>query len=55
MMIMILLPVARARRRALKRRGPPMDQPLHLAARAARLASLIQASLYALDRTAAHA
>lgn len=41
--------------RALKRRGPPMDQPLHLAARAARLACLLKASGHALDRTAAHA
>nr|WP_315491716.1 translesion DNA synthesis-associated protein ImuA [uncultured Rhodoferax sp.] len=41
--------------RALKRRGPPMDQPLRLNARVARLASLLAASRHALDRTAAHA
>ncbi len=45
--------------RALKRRGPPMDQPLHLTARPARLVCLLAAnhtwSGDALDRTAAHA
>ncbi|MES2951826.1 MAG: translesion DNA synthesis-associated protein ImuA [Pseudomonadota bacterium] len=41
--------------RTLKRRGPPMDQPLHLAARPARLACQLEASTHALDRTAAHA
>ena len=41
--------------RALKRRGPPLDQPLHLSARPARLACLLKASGHALDRTAAHA
>ncbi len=40
--------------RALKRRGPPMEQPVHLSARTARLACLLKASSYApLDRTAA--
>ena len=48
--------------RALKRRGPPMEQPLHLSARPARLACLLKANmalmpvtahtLHALDRTA---
>ncbi|MES2583010.1 MAG: translesion DNA synthesis-associated protein ImuA [Pseudomonadota bacterium] len=51
--------------RTLKRRGPPMEQPLHLASRAARLACLLKANRaptpatarthHALDRTAAHA
>lgn len=41
--------------RALKRRGPPMEQPVHVSARAARLACLLEASSHALDRTAAHA
>ena len=44
--------------RALKRRGPPMEQPLYLSARPARLACLLAASQTrsgnALDRTAAH-
>ncbi len=40
--------------RALKRRGPPMDQPLHVTARPARLACLLKAS-DALDRTTARA
>ena len=43
--------------RALKRRGPPMAESLHLAARAARLSMLLAASQirqgHALDRTAA--
>jgi len=43
--------------RALKRRGPPLVQPLHLAARPACLARLLAATEMenALDRTAAHA
>jgi protein ImuA len=45
--------------RALKRRGPPMDHPVHLSAMAARLACLIAASQiaddHALDSTTAHA
>ena len=42
--------------RAFKRRGPPLVQPLHLAARPAYLARLLAATeIYALDRTAAHA
>lgn len=41
--------------RTLKRRGPPMDQPLHLGARTALLACLLKASNHALDRTAAQA
>jgi protein ImuA len=39
--------------RALKRRGPPLIEPLHLAARPARLSRLLAAQEYALDRTAA--
>ncbi|PQA76794.1 translesion DNA synthesis-associated protein ImuA [Rhodoferax sp. TS-BS-61-7] len=40
----------------VKRRGPPLAQPLQLQARAARLAVLLAAEgAYALDRTAAHA
>ncbi len=41
--------------RVLKRRGPPMDQSVHLSARASRLACVLEASGYALGRTAAHA
>ena len=44
--------------RALKRRGPPMEEPVHLSARTARLACLLVASQtaeHALDRTTAHA
>ncbi|MDZ7918924.1 hypothetical protein [Rhodoferax sp.] len=40
----------------VKRRGPPLAQPLQLQARAARLAVLLAAEgAHALDRTAAHA
>lgn len=40
----------------VKRRGPPLAQPLQLQARAARLAVLLAAEgVHALDRTAAHA
>jgi protein ImuA len=40
----------------LKRRGPPLVQPLQLSARAGQLAVLLAAEgAYALDRTAAHA
>nr|WP_295768341.1 translesion DNA synthesis-associated protein ImuA [Rhodoferax sp.] len=38
--------------RTLKRRGPPMDQPLHLRARAARLACLLAAPTLVAARTA---
>jgi hypothetical protein len=38
----------------LKRRGPPLDQPLILSARPARLAALL-ATHHALDRTTATA
>jgi protein ImuA len=41
--------------RVLKRRGPPMDQSVHLSARASHLACVLEASGYALGRTAAHA
>jgi protein ImuA len=39
--------------RALKRRGPPMAEALHLAARPARLKTLLAAQEYALDCTTA--
>ena len=39
--------------RALKRRGPPMSEPLHLTARPARLSRLLAAPEYALDRPSA--
>jgi protein ImuA len=39
--------------RALKRRGPPLGESLHLAARCARLQTFLAAQAYALDRTAA--
>jgi protein ImuA len=45
--------------RPFKRRGPPLDQPLHLSARSAQLRRLLAASQpgfgHALDCTAAHA
>ena len=41
--------------RVLKRRGPPMDHSIHLPARAAPLACVLEASSHAMDRTAAHA
>jgi protein ImuA len=39
--------------RAIKRRGPPMSESLHLAARPSRLTRLLAAQEYALDRTTA--
>lgn len=41
--------------RVLKRRGPPMDHSVHLSARSAQLACVLEASAHAMDRTAAHA
>jgi protein ImuA len=39
--------------RALKRRGPPMSESLHLTARPVRLSRLLAAQEYALDRPSA--